>query len=347
MQVFIAGGSGLVGRHLARALLDDGHQPIILSRRADEVRRNPAMWRFRVIQGDPTTPGPWQDEVDGCDAVVNVAGHNIFANRWNSTIKRQLRDSRVYSAQGLAEAITRAHNPPKVFVQGSAIGYYGRHGDEELPESSPSGSDFLAVVCRECEQASASLDSVGVRRAIVRTGIVLDRFEGALKIMTPIFRFGPGTPVGSGGGMIASGTQWMSWIHIDDLVGIFRLALDHPEASGPVNGTAPNPVQNAEFARTLSAVLKTPYTPWRFYLPFGPPDKLLELVLGEVAGVVTTGQRVLPEKALALGYAFKYPHLALALRAIFWAPPVEPQAVEHGKGHGHGRGHAVSAGAHH
>ena len=159
MQVFIAGGSGLVGRHLARALLDNGHQPIILSRRADEVRRNPAMWQFRVIPGDPATPGSWQNEVDGCDAVVNLAGHNIFANRWTSAIKRQIRDSRVYSAEGLVAAIKRAHNPPKVFVQGTAIGYYGPHGDEELTESSPSGTDFLAVVCRECEDASASLDS--------------------------------------------------------------------------------------------------------------------------------------------------------------------------------------------
>jgi uncharacterized protein len=339
MHVFIAGGSGLVGRHLAGALLEDGHHPIILSRRADEVRRNPEMWRFRVIPGDPTTPGRWQDELDGCDAVVNLAGHNVFANRWNSTIKRQLRDSRVYSAEGLVAAIKQAHNRPKVFIQGTAIGYYGPHGDEELTESSPSGTDFLAVLCRECEEASTSLEALGVRRAVVRTGIVLDRYEGALKLMTPIFRFSPGTPIGSAGGMVAAGNQWMSWIHIDDLVGIFRLALENPEASGPLNGTAPNPVRNSEFARTFSAVLKKKYTPWRFYIPFGPPDKLLELVLGEVAGIVTTGQRVLPAQALALGYVFRYPHLTDALRAIFAAPPRQPERVEHQP--------AATAGAHH
>jgi uncharacterized protein (TIGR01777 family) len=339
MHVLIAGGSGLVGRNLAGALLEAGHHPIILSRRADEVRRNPDMWRFRVIPGDPTTPGRWQDAVDGCDAVFNLAGHNIFANRWNSTIKRQIRDSRVYSTQGLVAAIKQAHNPPKVFVQGSAVGYYGLKADEELNESSPSGTDFLAVVCRECEEASAALDAVGVRRSVIRTGIVLDRQEGALKIMTPIFKFGPGAPIGSSGGMVAAGKQWMSWVHIDDLVGIFRLALENSNASGPINGTAPNPVRNAEFARTFSGVLKKGYTPWRVYLPFGPPDKLLELALGEVAGIITTGQRVLPAKALALGYAFKYPHLADALRAIFAAPVAQPKRQEHK--------HAATAGAHH
>jgi NAD dependent epimerase/dehydratase family enzyme len=134
--------------------------------------------------------------------------------------------------------------------------------------------------------------------------------------MTPLFKLGPGVPVGSGGSFIAQGRQWMSWIHIDDIVGIFRLALDHDGATGPINGTAPEPVRNSEFARTFSSVLRKPYTPWRFYLPFGPPDALVRLVLGDVAEMITTGQRVVPVKALALGYRFKYPSLAEALGAI-------------------------------
>jgi uncharacterized protein len=329
MRVFIAGGSGLIGFRLANALLDDGHEPIILSRNADAVRRRREMWPFRVVPGDPSTSGHWQDEVDGCDAVVNLAGHNVFADRWNSDIKRKLRDSRVHSAEQLSYAIKQAHNPPGAFIQGSAVGYYGARRDEELDETGSSGSDLLAVICRECEEASAGIEQLGVRRVMVRTGIVLAPGAGALEVMTPIFKLGPGTPIGAGGKFLAQGNQWMSWIHIDDIVGLFRLALENSKATGPLNGTAPEPVRNAEFARAFSNVLRTPYTPWRRYLPFGPPDALLRLMVGEVASVITTGQRVLPAKALALGYVFKYPHLVDALRAVVEHVPSKPAEPAH------------------
>jgi uncharacterized protein (TIGR01777 family) len=321
MRVLITGGSGLIGRQLARYLLDHGHQVVILSRHADVVRRDPEMWPFKVIPGDPTHGGRWQAEVDGCDAVINLAGHNIFAGRWNAAIKQKIRDSRVYSAQQIVAAIKQASRRPKVLVHGSAIGYYGPHADEELDESSPSGTDFLAVVCRECEDVTEPVEALGVRRAIVRTGIVLSQSGGALQIMTPLFKLGPGVPIGSGKGIIGRGAQWMSWIHLDDLVGIFQLILEKDAASGPINGTSPNPVTNAEFARTFSRVLRKTHTPWRFYLPIGPPDFLLKLVLGEVADVLATGQRVLPRRALELGYTFQYPDLFEALRAIVTAKP--------------------------
>jgi uncharacterized protein (TIGR01777 family) len=336
MRVFIAGGSGLIGFRLAQSLLDDGHEPVILSRNADAVRRRREMWPFRVIPGDPTTNGSWQDEIAGCDAVVNLAGHNIFADRWTALIKRTLRDSRVHSAEQLSAAIKRARKGPGIFIQGSAVGFYGIRGDEEIDETGSSGSDFLAVVCRECEEASAGLEALGVRRALVRTGIVLAPGEGALRVMTPIFKLGPGTPIGGSGKLLAQGNQWMSWIHLDDIVGIFRLALDNNGASGPLNGSAPEPVRNAEFARTFSDVLRTPYTPWRRYLPVGPPDALLRLMVGEVANVITTGQRVVPAKALSLGYRFKYPHLAEALRAIVeHVPPKAPEPAHAAAGSHH------------
>jgi uncharacterized protein len=339
MRVFITGGSGLIGRHLAGTLVQGGHQVVILSRRADLVRRNIDMRPYQIVPGDPSAAGRWRDEVDGCDAVVNLAGHNIFAKRWNSEIKRSIRDSRVYSASNLVAAIRECRNPPKVFVQGSAVGFYGIHADAALDESSPSGADFLAVTCRETEEASEILASLGIRRAVVRTGIVLAPGEGALRVMTPVFKLGPGAPIGSGTGLVARGAQWMSWIHLDDVVGIFQLALKNEAATGAINGTAPNPVTNAEFARTFSAVLRKKYTPWRFYLPFGPPDSLLHLVLGGVASVVTTGQRALPKRALELGYTFKYPHLAEALRAIFQPMPKPPGPAP--------RHEPVKAGAHH
>jgi uncharacterized protein (TIGR01777 family) len=328
MRVFITGGSGLIGRQLAAALLQGGHQPVILSRHADLVRRKAAMRCYQIVPGDPSTPGRWQEELDGCDAVVNLAGQNIFAKRWNAQIKRQIRDSRVYSAANLVAAIRQCRTPPKVFIQGSAVGFYGMCGDEALTESSSSGTDFLAVVCREAEDASEPLEAHGLRRARVRTGIVLALGGGALSIMTPVFKLGPGAPIGSGRRFLARGGQWMSWIHLDDLVGIFQLALTNDQASGPINGTAPHPVKNAEFARTFSAVLRKPYAPWRFYLPVGPPDALLHAVLGGVASVVTTGQRVVPARALALGYSFLYPELEGALRAIFAAGRRSPARSE-------------------
>jgi uncharacterized protein (TIGR01777 family) len=287
------------------------------------------MWPYEVVQGDPTTAGRWQEAIDGCDAVVNLSGHNIFADRWNAQVKRKIRDSRVHSAEQVVAAIQQARSRPKVLVQGSAIGFYGPQGDNELDESSSSGSDFLAVVCREWEDVSARIEAAGVRRAIVRTGIVLARAAGALRLMTPIFKAGPGLPVGSGRGALAKGDQWMSWIHIDDIVGIFRLAIEDARASGPINGTAPEPVRNAEFAKTFSGVLRTRYTPWRIYLPFGPPDIVLRTVLGEVASIITTGQKVLPAKALALGYAFKYPRLTDALRAIAARKGTDAIPAEH------------------
>jgi uncharacterized protein (TIGR01777 family) len=284
------------------------------------------MWPFQIIAGDPTSPGRWQEEVDGCDVVVNVAGHNIFAERWNAAVKRKIRDSRVHSAENLVAAIKQARSRPKAYIQGSAIGFYGPQRDQEIIETSPSGTDFLAVVCRECEEVSHSLETLGVRRSMVRTGIVLAPGAGALKIMTPIFKLGPGLPIGSGGGLFASGQQWMSWIHIDDIAGIFQFAVENDTVTGPINGTAPNPVRNAEFSKTFSEVLRTRLTPWRVFVPMGPPDQALKLVLGEVATVVTTGQRVLPAKALALGYRFKYSQLGEALRAIFTRvePPAKP-----------------------
>ncbi len=221
-------------------------------------------------------------------------------------------------------------------VQGSAIGYYGTHEDEEITESSPSGSDFLAVVCREWEEAAAPVASLDVRLAIIRTGIVLARGEGALGAMAPKFKaFYGAAPVGSGGSFVeqvtlvpwikklahsfkpAGGHQWMSWIHNDDEVGLLLFALDNAEARGPINATAPQPVRNVDFGRALAAVLKRPF------LPVGPPDALLELIMGEVAQVITKGQKVLPAKAEQLGYKFKYKDLMTALQAIFAKVPAE------------------------
>lgn len=331
MRVFLTGGTGLIGRNIAHRLAARGDEPVILSRKADETRRDRSMRSLRVVQGDPTTSGDWEHEIDGADAVINLAGHNLFAERWNDSVKHKIRDSRVLSTEQIVRAIASASVKPKVLVQASAIGFYGPHDDEELTEQSPSGTDFMAKTCREWEDAAHPAEALGVRVALIRTGVVLAKGQGALGVMTPIFKIpGGAAPVGSGHHpfLPAKGKQWMSWIHIDDIAGIFLAALDNPAASGPINGTAPNPVQNVEFSRTLAKTL------WRPMLPIGPPDVLLRLLLGEVAEVVTKGQRVLPTKAQSLGYHFAYPTLAEALKQIFAKvvpvpEPATPKAHAH------------------
>lgn len=327
MRVFVTGGSGLIGRHLVRRLLESGARPVVVSRRADQLKRESEARGFEVVEGDVEKPGPWQTAVDGCDAVVNLAGHNIFAERWNGEVKRKIRDSRVHGTDNLVSAIASARERPRVLVQGSAVGYYGSHGDEELDESAPSGSDFLAVVCREWEEASEPAQALGVRRAVIRTGIVLAPGEGAMKAMTPIFKYLPGAPVGGDGWLApARGRQWLSWIHVDDIAALFHFAIDDPDAVGPINGTAPNPVRNADFSRTLSRTLWKPYAPWRFFVPFGPPDALLRVMLGEIAEIIAKGQRAVPSKALELGYQFQHPNLDEALAAVFEAEAAPSRA---------------------
>jgi uncharacterized protein (TIGR01777 family) len=250
--------------------------------------------------------GPWADAVADCDAVVHLAGENVFARRWNESVKKMLVDSRVQGTHNVAAALRkqprRADGQPKTLVNASAIGFYGPRGDEELAEDAPPGDDFLARLCQDWEQAARSVEDAGVRCAIVRVGVVLDREGGALaKLLTP-FKLFAGGPVGGG-------RQWVSWVHHADLVGLFLLGLDNADAKGPLNGTAPNPVTNSDFAWAIGRALHRPSF-------FPTPGFALRLALGEVAGLVLTGQRVLPKKALALGYGFQYPTIDSALAEI-------------------------------
>jgi uncharacterized protein (TIGR01777 family) len=316
MRVFITGGTGLIGRSLVARLRDRGDTAVVLSRRADEVRSDPALAGAEVVAGDPTRPGAWCDDLARCDAVIHLAGQPVFGRRWTDAVKRAIRDSRVEGTNTVVDAIAKAGDAgPRVLVSASAIGYYGPHGDEELTENSPPGDDFLARVGVEWEAAAHRAEAPGRRVAIVRVGVVLDRSEGALGVLTPIFKWVPGgaAPVGSGDGLLGSGRQWMSWIHRDDIVGIFLMALDNPAASGPLNGTAPEPERNVDFSQALASALHRPM------LPVGPPDFLLRMILGDVAQVVTRGQKVAPDRARELGYHFLFPSLPAALADIFGA----------------------------
>ncbi len=298
MRVFVTGGTGLVGSRLAEQLRARSDVPVVLTRnRAGAAGKLPA--GCEIVEGDPTVPGAWQDAVGTCEAVVNLAGENIFARRWSDAFKAKIHASRIDATQNTVAAIARAAVRPAVLVSASAIGYYGFHGDEELSEADGPGDDFLAQSCVEWEAAARAADPLGVRVAVVRIGIVLSTRGGALAQMLTPFKLGVGGPVGSG-------RQWMAWVHIDDLVGILLMAADDARVRGVVNATAPEPLPNKAFSRALGRALGRPSF-------FPTPVFMLRLMMGDVADVISHGQRVLPRRTIELGYRFRFPTIAAAL----------------------------------
>lgn len=294
MRIVVAGGRGHLGRALTRRLRRDGHAVTTLTRSAraaDEVA-----W-------DPAAPGgEWCRVVAGADAVVNLAGESIAGARWTAARRAAIRDSRVVATRALATAIAGSATPPAVFVSGSAVGVYGGRGDERGTTPERPGAAFLADVCRRWEEAALTAGGA-TRIVLARTGVVLAGDGGALPQMALPFRF-------FAGGRVGSGRQWVSWIHIDDWVEMLRWALVEPAVRGPLDVTAPEPVTNAELARSLGRVLHRPAL-----LPV--PAFALRLALGDMADMLLTGQRVLPRQAQAGGFVWAYPRLEPALRAIY------------------------------
>jgi uncharacterized protein (TIGR01777 family) len=303
MRVVIAGGSGLIGRAVAAALAGEGHEPVVLSRNPAAVRGLPA--GARAVRWDGCTPAGWEPLLESGAAVLNLAGEGIASGRWSAERKRRIRDSRVRAGRAVAEAVRQAAaagRAPAVVLQASGIGYYGDCGDQEVAEDHPPGRDFLAEVAGAWEAASAEVEALGVRRAVLRTGIVLDRRGGALAKMLPAFRLGLGGPLGGG-------RQWFPWIHVADEVGAILFLLANPAARGPFNLCAPRPVAYRDFARLLGRELHRPAV-----LPV--PRPALRLALGEVADALLSSQRALPRRLLAAGYGFRFPDLAGALHDL-------------------------------
>jgi uncharacterized protein len=304
MKVIIAGGTGFLGHPLASSFAAAGHEVVTLSRSGAAMARrgseNP-----RSIAWTPNGHiGPWAQEIDGAGAVINLAGESIAGHRWTTAHKQRIADSRTNATGSLVAAISMASTPPPVFVSGSAVGYYGPRADEVVTEETPPGRDFLAEVCKRWEAAASAAGSARTRVLYLRTGIVLERDGGALPPMLPPFRFGVGGPIGSG-------RQYYPWIHRDDWVGLVRWCVDTASVNGAVNGTAPQPVENREFARAIGRAMHRPA-----FVP--APAFAMRLLLGEMAdALVLSGQRAVPAKAERLGFKFRYATVDDALTAIF------------------------------
>jgi uncharacterized protein (TIGR01777 family) len=294
MKVAISGATGLIGTALRESLAADGIEVLALSRKPSVPPLETIVWDVENGRFDASA-------LAQVDAVVHLAGEPI-ARRWNEARKKAIRDSRVNSTRLLVEGLKSLEKRPKVLISGSAIGFYGDRGDEVLEESSPPGSGFLPETCQAWERAAMEAMGLGIRTAVLRTGIVLSSRGGALKTMLLPFRLGIGGPLGGG-------KQWMSWIHIDDLVGAIRHIMGKDDLMAAVNGTAPAPATNAEFTRVLGRALARPA-----FLP--APTFGIRLAFGEMASILVESQRVLPKKLLETGYRFRFPELAGALRDV-------------------------------
>lgn len=295
MKVLVSGSHGLVAGALMRAAGERGHT-------SGRLMRGGSMPASGDVRWDPVAGEFDAAAAEGADAVVHLAGASVGEGRWTEDRKKVLRSSRVDATQHLVRALAQLRQPPKVFVSASATGYYGDRGDEVLTETSAPGIDFIAGLAKDWEAAALGAEKFGARVVILRFGIVLSPNGGALPRMLKPFRMGVG-------GRLGSGKQWMSWVALDDAIGVIRYALENAGLRGPVNVVAPNPVQNAEFTRVLARVLHRPAL-------FPTPRFALRAVLGEMADVLLfSSQRAMPEKLTKLGYSFRYPSLEEALRA--------------------------------
>jgi len=299
MRVLVTGASGMIGSSVCDAVLARGDEVVGLTRNPERARStNPTViWH----PWNSTLERPPADALVGVDGVINVIGESIN-QRWTEDAKRRIRASRIQATHNLVQAISTAERRPRALVSQSAVGYYGDRGDAVVDEDSPAGSSFDAEVCADWEAAAREAENAGLRVALTRSAPVLDKRGGLLKQMLLPFKLGLGGP-------IAGGNQYLPWIHTDDEVRILLWALDDERVSGAINSTAPEPVTNREFARSLGRVLSRPAVV--------PVPKLALAVLfgGELAEVVSGGQRAIPRRALDLGFEFRYPALEPALRA--------------------------------
>jgi len=294
MNITVTGATGFIGNRLVHELLRAGHSIHALGRKRNEGL--PPAVSFSEWSSTETEPPA--ESLATADAIVNLAGEPV-AQRWTPEVKRRIRSSRVDGTRNLVKALAKQSNRPRVLVCASAIGYYGSRGDEVLSEPSAPGGDFLAQVVIDWEQAAREAEALGIRVVSLRFGVVLGKDGGALAKMLPPFKLGVG-------GRLASGQQWMSWIHVDDVIGLIQFSLEDSAARGPMNATSPHPVTNAEFTRELASALHRPAI-------FPVPRFALKTLFGEMAEVILGSQRVIPQATQSAGFQFQYPELRPAL----------------------------------
>lgn len=305
--ILITGGTGLLGRALARRLAGAGREVVLLTRAASRGGMSSDLPRgCRMAAWDGRTADGWGALASGAAAIVNLAGESIAGGRWSAARKARILDSRKQSAAAVTAAIAQAAIPPLVLVQASAIGYYGDRAAELLPDSAAPGRGFLAETARAWEDASAVAERFGVRRVVARTGVVLAREGGAFPKMALPFRFGAGAILGTG-------KQWLSWIHVADEIAALAFLIDEPAARGVFNLAAPEPATQAGFSRELASALHRP-------LLLRAPVWVLRAAMGEMSELVVASQRVVPERLLALGFRFHFPRLAAALADLCRVP---------------------------
>jgi uncharacterized protein len=302
MKIIIAGGTGFIGRQLCTDLKNAGHTIVVLSRHPDN-RQPFSTSRIRILQWNGREDGPWGTLCDGAEVIINLSGTPIADKRWTPARKRELVESRVLSTQALLASIAKWNTKPHTFITASGAGFYGAQGAEEVDERSPQGTGFLAELCQAWEAAAKQGERLGLRVLAVRFGMVLDRNGGALAKMALPFRFFLGGP-------ILPGSQFVSWIHLKDLSRLMGWLITHDSISGPVNGVAPDSVTMREFCQRLGQAMKRPS-----WIPV--PGFLLRIGLGELSGMLTTGQRIYPKRTLDGGFTFSYPELGAALEDLF------------------------------
>ncbi len=294
MRILITGASGLIGKALQNSFEAKGYE-MLLATRSEPKDAQHIQWNADTGFADEDI-----ERLEGLDAVIHLAGESISALRWTDEKKKAIRDSRVFGTRTMIEAFARLEKKPKIFISGSALGFYGDRGDDEMTEASAAGTTFLAEVCKEWEAESRRAEDVGIRTVLLRTGIVLSKDGGALATMLTPFKLGVG-------GVVGSGKQWMSWISLDDVVGIINYALENENVRGAVNVVSPNPVTNEEFTKTLGSVLYRPT-----FLPL--PEFAVNLVFGEMGdALLIDSTKVIPKRMKDAGYEFKYTDLKKAL----------------------------------
>ncbi|MCX6033876.1 MAG: TIGR01777 family oxidoreductase [Chloroflexi bacterium] len=299
MRIIVTGGTGFIGTALTISMLAEGHQVWILTRNLQTARLAEGA---RGVAWDGRTTSGWGELVSQMDAIVNLTGQSLGSGPWTGARKNRILSSRVEAGKAISAAIHQASPRPKVLIQASAVGFYGPHGDEPVTEGTAPGHGFLAEVCKAWEASSQTVEEAGVRRVVIRTGVVLSRKAGALQRMLLPFRLFIGGPLGNG-------RQGLPWIHPADEVAGIRFLMENEKAQGVFNLSTPEPLSNADFGRILAKVMRRPY-----WLPV--PAFALHLLLGEMSTLVLEGQYILPRRLLELGFRFRFETAEAALRDL-------------------------------